>query len=321
MINLMDLKDSKLMKRTLLLVGVSFVLFRLPIGNILFTIPLLVLESHFSDRREALLPVGLLALLIAVTELVSSRSALLSAEGRILLIISLFLPTVLLVGAAVWIRLGSLPTFFRYLASCAFGVVASLAIVLWFSRPSAAMLQVDAYFSDAFAGLLGQSGDNPVAEAALKRLYRTAVMSTGALLAPMSMVLIGFSTFLALSYRQRFEGDFGLRVSRWSVPAELLWPFLGSWTVVLLLIISKASYPLFAFGMQIALCLGVLYAVQGVAIVVHLLYRRGVAVRIGRLVTLLFIVSFLVPGLNVLVIFALPLLGVTENWIVYRRNE
>ncbi len=316
-----DLKETKLRKDTLVLTAVSFALSRLLVGNILFTIPLLVLHTRFSNRREALAPVGLLALLIMVTELYRARGALGTVEGRILLLITLFIPTVLLVASAVWIALEGISIRHRYLASSLFGVVASLVVVAWFSASSAALQRIDELFYQTFVSLFGQGASPGFGEFAMKKLYRTAVMSTGAMLAPLCMVLVGFSSFMALSWTKRQDGDFVVSVSKWRVSEHLLWPFLGAWTVVLLLMITKAPYLARALTLQIALSMGVLYAVQGVAIIVHLMLRRGIAVRISKLVTYLFLLAFVVPGLNVLVIFALPLLGVTESWFTYRRYE
>ena len=321
MMALMDLKEPKLRKDALILTGVSFVLSRLLIGNIFFTIPLLVLQSRFSNRREALAPVALLALMIMVTELFKARGAMSSSEGRLLLLVSLFIPTVLLVASAVWTALAGRRTLYRYLASSLFGVLASLIIVVWFSRPTPALLRLDALYWQTFAGLFGQGANGTIGEAALETLYRTALMSTGAMLAPMCMVLVGFTCFIAMSWSKRADDNFTTTVSRWSVPEQLLWPFLGAWTVVLLLLVLKASYLPMALALQVALSLGVLYAVQGLAIIVHLLLRRGIAVSVRKLVTFVFLLAFVIPGLNVLVIFALPLLGVTESWFTYRRYE
>ncbi|MFA5447158.1 MAG: DUF115 domain-containing protein [Sphaerochaeta sp.] len=321
MMAFMDLKESKKLKEVLLLSAASFALSRLIIGNVLFTIPLLVLEQRFSSRKEALAPVGLLALAIYVTEFFKARGALASAEGRVLLLISLYIPTVLLIASAVWIAYADRPLFKRYISASLFGIVASLVMVAWFSRPSPVLNRIDEVFLQTFTNLFGPDSSSAMSDVALQRLYRSAVMSTGAMLAPMCMVLVGFTAFLAISWNRRFDETFTLAVSRWKIPEYLLWPFLGSWTVVLVLLMAKAGYLALALALQIALSLGVLYAVQGVAIIVHLLLKRNVVVKISKLVTFLFLLAFVVPGLNVLVIFALPLLGVTENWFTYRSYE
>ena len=319
----MNLIEGKLTKQMLMMVGASFVLSRLMVGNLLFTIPLMVLAPKFSDRKGALSSVGLVAVLILVTELVRARGALASAEGRLLLLVGMFIPTVLLVAAAVWIALDDWRTVHRYLAACTFGVVASLAVVISFSKPSEALLRVDAAMLQTFRMILGQTAGNAQASTMgeFESLYRISVLAMGALLGPLCMVLVGFASFMAMSYQGRYDSNFSIRVSLWKVPEQTLWVFLGGWTLVLLLIVIKAEYLSRALALQVALGSSVLYAVQGMAIVLHFAIRKGVVINTARFFTTIFLLAFLIPGVNLLVVFVLPLLGVTETWIVYRRIE
>lgn len=322
----MNQKNREAMKFLLIAVGVSYVLSRLMVGNFLFTIPLMVLAPKFSDRKGELLPVILVGALILLTELIRSRNALSSEEGRILLVIGLFIPAVLLVASAVWIALAKQRTVNRYLAACLFGVVASFAVVIWFSRPTEPLMRVNSAMYETFRLILGQASGTtdsvlPMADDAIRSVYHMSVLTIGAILAPLCMALVGFASFMAMSYQARFDSSFSLRVSAWKVPDLLIWIFLASWTIVLLLIFAKAGYLVRALALQVALGSAVLYAVQGMAIVTHFMLRKGIAVNTGRLVTTTFLLAFLIPGVNLLVVFVLPLLGVTETWIVYRRNE
>lgn len=305
-------------------VAVSYILSRLMLGNFLFTIPLMVLSPSLPSRRKALLPVAAVTLLILVTELLRSRPALDDPAGRILLLIGLFIPIVLLVASAVWIVLGSQRTIVRYLASCLFGVAVSMVMVFWFSRPDENLARVDSAMYETFRLVLGQVGTNGQNSSAfsteeLKGLYRMAVMAIGAFLAPLTMALVGLTSFVAMSYQARYDRTFSERVSHWQVPGLNLWVFLGSWSVVLLLMFLDASYVYRALALQVALGSSVLYAVGGMAIIVHFVLRKGIAVNTGKLIVTVFLLAFLVPGVNILVVFVLPLLGVTETWIEYRK--
>lgn len=326
MLGSMNQKNREVLKLLLVTVGVSYVLSRLMVGNFLFTIPLMVLAPKFSDRKGELLPVILVGALILLTELIRSRNALGSEEGRILLVIGLFIPSVLLVASAVWIAMAKQRTVHRYLASCLFGVVVSFAVVIWFSKPTEPLMRVNSAMYETFRLILGQAGGTtesilPMAEEAIEGVYHMSVLTIGAVLAPLCMALVGFASFMAMSYQGRFDSGFSLRVSTWKVPEFLIWLFLASWSVVLLLILTKAGYLVRSLAFQVALGSAVLYAVQGMAIVTHFMLRKGIAVNTGRLVTTTFLLAFLIPGVNLLVVFVLPLLGVTETWIMYRRKE
>ena len=319
----MNLSEKQLMGKAAMVTGVSFVLSRFMLGNFLFTIPLMVLAPKISDRRYALVPVAAVALLTTIISLFQARGALGDPAGRLLLGIGLFIPLVLLVASAVWIYLDDQRTMVRYLASAAFGVVASIGLVIWLSSGSASVAEVDAIMLETFSALFGQLDGNSGTLSArdLEMVYRMSVLVSGSILVPLTMGLVGFASFMAMSYLGRNDGDFTKRVSNWSIPYDTLWVFLGSWTVVLFMMILKAPYLGRALVMNVALGSCVLYAIQGMAIVMHFVRRKGLPISGGRLMISLFLIAFLVPGLNVLVVFLLPLLGVLETWIVFRKDE
>lgn len=312
---------APIVKMTLVVSAISLILSQVTIGNFLFTIPLIALAPRFFDRKQALIPVGIVALAVAVIELVRS-SGFASAESRILGIISLFIPAVLLIASVVWILLDGYPLFVRYLASSLFGVVASLVVVIWFSSPSEALLRVDSVMNESFKALFTQlSAATIQSDATLNLFYRSMVMILGAILAPMVMILVGFASYMALSFQSRNKEErFVVSFSRVRIPEVIIWVFLGSWTVVLMFILSKSGYLPLALSLQLALAVSVLYAIQGFAIILFWLVKRNLAHSASRLVIMALFLIVLIPGLNVLVVFALPLLGVTETWIAYRRN-
>ena len=319
----MNQSEKQLMGKAAMVTGVSFILSRLMLGNFLFTIPLMVLAPKISDRRHALIPVAAVTLLTLIVSLFQARGALSDPAGRLLLSIGLFIPLVLLVASAVWIYLDDQRTMVRYLASCAFGVVASVGLVILFSSGSESVAQVDAIMLESFRALFGQldGGSGTLTARDLEKVYRLSVMVSGSVLVPLCMGLVGFASFMAMSYLGRNDESFSKRVPRWSIPYETLWVFLGSWTVVLFLMIFKAPVLGRALALNVALGSCVLYAIQGMAIIMHYVQRKGLPISGGRLMMSLFLIAFLVPGLNVLVVFLLPLLGVLETWIVFRKDE
>lgn len=317
----MNHNEKVLVRNAAIVIGVSFLLSRVMLGNFLFTIPLMVLAPKFSDRRKALLPVGAVAVLMFAFELVQARSALSDPAGRLLLLIGMFIPVVLLIGSAIWIYLDDQRTLIRYLASTSFGVVASMLLVVMLSRGSETVLRVDAAMLETFQLMFQQLEGSGEASVDLQKLYRMSVLVSGSMLVPTIMGLIGFASFMAMSYNARLDGTFSDRIARWKAPEINLWVFLGAWTVVLLMMILKASYIVRALALNIALGSSVLFAVQGIAIVLYIVRRKGLAISTGRLLSTIFFIAMVVPGLNVLVVFVLPLLGVTETWIVYRKNE
>jgi hypothetical protein len=326
----MNQSEKVFVRNSAIVIGISFFLSQMVFGNFLFTIPLLVLAPKISKGEKALAPVGVLAFLLLASELFKSREALGDPVGRTLLLIGLFIPVVLLVSCSIWIYLERKRLFVRYLASASFGVVASLILVIWFSMGTQTVLEVDATMLKTFQVLFGQLENSGIENSLdptvisandTEWLYRMVVKLSGAVLVPFCMGLCGFASFASLLITLKREGTFGARISQWRLPELTLWVFLGSWTLVLLTVLLKTGYLPRALSLNIALGSAVLYAIQGLAIVVHFIRRKSLAVNLGRMLTGLFLMAILLPGLNILVVFVLPLLGVTETWIVYRKNE
>ncbi len=100
------------------------------------------------------------------------------------------------------------------------------------------------------------------------------------------------------------------------LPDKLIWGFLLGWFGVLVTWIRPLGWVSILFWNSALLCT-VLYGMQGVDILRYYLKKLE---RL-RVVILFMILLFLfIPGLNILIMVGVPLLGVSELWIQYRRS-
>jgi hypothetical protein len=67
-----------------------------------------------------------------------------------------------------------------------------------------------------------------------------------------------------------------------------------------------------------ALACSLLYMVQGMAILASLVRKRNPGANVSHIFFLAFLLVML-PGVNVVFVLGLPLLGVSETWIGYRK--
>ncbi len=137
-----------------------------------------------------------------------------------------------------------------------------------------------------------------------------------------------FSFFLLLSgmwalsdgiYR-RTVGKAPFMLMRYTVPDTFLWPLIGVWAGVLLdvlLGLGFIGYLLWNAG----LILLFIYALQGIAIMKFLFRRHGIGRGLRLAVTVASVVILFTPGINLVLIVGVPLLGVSEYWIHYRIVE
>jgi hypothetical protein len=74
-------------------------------------------------------------------------------------------------------------------------------------------------------------------------------------------------------------------------------------------------------GWNVLLLGGFFFAVQGMGIIQFLLHRRGVGEYAQRMVLMGALIGMILPGLNIVVSGGLPLVGISEVWIDYKRGE
>ncbi|MFQ3619395.1 MAG: hypothetical protein SNJ78_00480 [Spirochaetales bacterium] len=101
------------------------------------------------------------------------------------------------------------------------------------------------------------------------------------------------------------------------LPEKIVWAFLLGWTGVLTGLIQPLGWVSIVFW-NIALLTSALYGIQGVDILRFFLNKMG---RFRALALFGIIFSLFIPGLNIIVLVGIPLLGVSELWIQYRRIE
>jgi Predicted membrane protein (DUF2232). len=104
------------------------------------------------------------------------------------------------------------------------------------------------------------------------------------------------------------------------LPYPLLWAFLGSWAIVLAALALKAPAAPTAFAWNCASSLTILYAAQGFGIVTHLFKAWSMPRGLRVAIAIMALLSIVTPS-GIVVLIALPLVGVTEIWIPYRKPK
>jgi hypothetical protein len=133
--------------------------------------------------------------------------------------------------------------------------------------------------------------------------------------------LISFSWWAGQSAASRTPIMLGaprrFRFSQFRVEAWWLWPFIAAGALVLVDLFLGISFWAYA-AWNVALVLLYFYGLQGMAIIWFLFEKH----HIPRFLWLLIIVGLVIlavsPGAGVFIILAIPLFGISENWIRYR---
>jgi len=111
------------------------------------------------------------------------------------------------------------------------------------------------------------------------------------------------------------------RIAMFKIDSDLLWPLIGAWSLVLLDTLGAFDSVRFLryLAWNAALTLLLLYGLQGFGIIQALLTKVGVSPVLKGLIFFGVLVLLMSPTVNVVLIVAVPGLGVSETWIDFGR--
>jgi hypothetical protein len=219
----------------------------------------------------------------------------------------------------------------------AFAVAGALALL---AAPLVVLIGRDAAFGDFLRQridemLVGplrkqvsQAGQSYEASALLasldaQALAALALETLASSYAVMLLAILGGTWWIGC--RMSGEGSPGRKMAgpmtAYRVPYVLVWPFLASWALVLATIFLKAPAAARAAAMNCGLVLAALYSIQGLGIVSHFLTRFNTPRPLRIAIAASAVLALVTSPLGLIVAIALPLVGVTEIWIPYRKPK
>ena len=306
---------SLALRDSVLAVVVSFLLFYFGFGEFIFVFPLLLLASRYKKKVSAL-SILVEAFLVVSYSFFTRVDGLL---GFLLMCFELFIPLSLLAAGATW------------LATEKRGIGTRLSIAL---LPSLVFFAIIYVFLEQEPALLGEYLE--ITENAFEALLSPfinvgamgeefwSVFCTTILLIVVSMIIpvvLCFVCVTCFSYERVLhsrESDWEERVARLELDGRAIWIFLALWLLVLLSrfisIPTIAGIALF----NVTLSFTVVYAIQGFSVLYYNLCKRR-RFKSYTLFLILLAIALLAPGVNIIVVLGLPLVGVLETFFELRK--
>ncbi len=280
-----------------------------------------------SGRRAGGIVVGFAAIVIAA---VQGWRITASGTNDLFTVLSGLIPPLALLGALVLINAPFWQAWaapYRVLCVTAACALCTLPLLIALEGDGTFSTFLEKLFGDFLAPLRSTLGDGYEASALAATLDPKEIANSF-----LAMLRNSYAAILLLyiggSWRigNRLSGQ-GSRgreetaaIDELRLPYPLLWAFLASWTLVLAAVLLHASEAPAAFAWNCALALSLTYAAQGFGILTHL-FKIWKMPRSLRIVFAVVAVLALATTAGIAVAVALPLFGVTEIWIPYRKPK
>jgi len=324
----------------------SFVLYYFGVGVLLFLIPLQVTATR-RGVRGLLASAGVFLAILVGVRLVTALPGGPMPETGLLLAVELFGVAILLLGLlAVNLRWpGGLRILPKVLVAGAATGLLSVPLVLLLARSVVFTQAMEGLFAEVskMIGSMFATADGRAASALSSILEPAKLMQITEAWFLRSFVagyvaVLGFSWWAgsasaarslalkggALPAASEAPSNTGAlrpaRLAEFRLESFYLWPLIASWAGIgldLWIGLSFASYAVWNIGLVMLF----LYGLQGLAILRFLFEKH----RLPRLLWFLLVVGLLVlaasPRTNLFIVIAVPVFGISENWIRYRVRE
>lgn len=293
-------------------VGASVLLFYSGFFSFLFAVPLQVAYYRWGDKRGITVATVTAAAIVVVHLLQSLRFDEVGSQVLRIMLLDSLMPIGLLAGLTVFNIARGYPWWVRLLTAAGIAVAGAL--------PSLRLLhqavEGEGALAEQLTSMLTILGVDDNAQLWIEMVQRVVFSSVG----------LGLTVAVAANWwigrNIAFRGTAPVSVLRTArVPDQMIWVVISGLAVVVLGWLRDVPFWAEIIGWNSLLIASFLFAVQGIGIAQHLLVLRGVGPLGERWVLTGVLILIFLPGINVVVSIALPLFGMSELWIDYKRGE
>ncbi len=300
--------------KELVFVTVVGILFsRFSIGSVIMTVPLLMVTPKVKKLWQALLAFAVVLVGTVVWSVIDFKDVIHAGYGSVL-VVSLFLPVCTVIGSATWTAVSrkSRAGLRKFFLTCIPVVVMSLALSIWFSSDNAT----------ATKEILKQSMLAIFSEESLGYNFESVIDLAMSFLSisflPMGMMIVGVPVLISELMMYRYDEAWQYDFAFMKLPDPFIWGFFGFWVLALTSsLVSTIPMAIYCVAWNVALGVSVLYAIQGLSILVARFRRTSAYFSVGKIVGLVLLLCLL-PGINLVCLVGLPVLGVLETWFRFR---
>lgn len=309
--------SSNSLKDFLVALVISFLMSLSSFFSLLISLPLLIFSTKHTKKETTLL-FGVSTLIVIL------RSAYLlwgSEYFFFQMLLSLYIPLSLLVAGMVWINtrregvekrlvLSLLPSLF---------LVAVCALLLVTDR--ALFESIYNGYKDAFVPLIEELISALNLDFDSSVFFDLIITFTAISLFPLVVGANCVTLFIFESTLHSREGDWSEKLRSIEFNQNLIWLLIISLSLFLISRFVSVNVVVFISSMSLTMALLILYGVQGFSVLYTLLSRVMPNLKSISLFFMLLFIGLFIPGLNIIVLLGLPILGILENFFDLKKRK
>ena len=318
--------EVSLEKRNLLIFSVltaaSILIFQISVVFFLLAIPLLIIHQRYGFMYLSL--AGFFVALVIVIQTIIRGSGIEGSNLRHFLIVAELVYPLSIIGGVLgisWFRNRTLYSFIT--VSVAFAVIC-FPIVFYYSgnKEIVNLLQNQIIFvsdmfrdsvtaADSFESsvLVKELQPDVIIESTMKLVFRNFIFAY--------FIMLSAGWFVADSIDRRWRKKQQFKLVNFIVPEVMIWPLIIVLAGVLIDVFIGLSW-IGHIMWNSTFIMIFIYGLHGIGLIKYLLDKYKVPGSGRRLIAVSTFIVLLIPGVNLVVLIGVPVLGVSEIWIRYR---
>ena len=315
----LDQNRKGAIRDALMLLLMSTLLYQLGLSVFIFVSPLMIYAVKYGKGKAALLIAAELLVISALELIKGGIPNISNVQSLIGFALSIYFPLSLSAAGIVWLYASDKKVVTRLILSVLPSVVLGVIYAVPFVVDRALFSETYVLYEDAFVTLVGPMMDPIVGEFDWSTMFYIVLISGLSVVLPLMLVAVCASCFIYETAEHSKESRWEERVKRFAIHSDVIWLLIVSWALVLLnrFISAPAYVPIIL--LNVALFSVVLYAAQGFSVMYAILSRKKPRLKSMHLFLILAILAIAIPGLNIIVIFSLPLLGILESFFDLKK--
>ena len=304
------------------LTAASILIFQISVVFFLFAVPLFIIQQRYGVQY--LFMAGFFVALVIVLQTVIRGSGIEGRSLRQFLIIAELAYPLAIIGGVMGISYYRMRTLYLLIAATVGFAILSIPLIYYYSgNEEIVTLLKDQiiYVSDIFSKGAASS-DSFESAVLLKELQPDRIIESTSKLVFRNYLLAYFimltgSWYFADAVSRRWQKKPRFQLIDFIVPETMIWPLIISLIGVLMDVFMGIGW-IGHLMWNSTFIMVIIYGLHGIGLVKYLLDRYKVPGSSRRFIAIISIAVLLLPGINLVILIGVPVLGVSELWIRYR---
>ncbi len=304
------------------LTAASILIFQISVVFFLFAVPLFIIQKRYGVQY--LFMAGFFVALVIVIQTVIRGSGIEGKSLRQFLIIAELAYPLAIIGGVMAVSYYRMRTLHLLIAATAGFAILSIPMIYYYSgNEEIVTLLKDQiiYVSDIFSKGAASS-DSFESAVLVKELQPDRIIEATSKLVLRNYLLAYFimltgSWYFADAVSRRWLKKPKFKLVDFIVPETLIWPLIVSLVCVLADVFMGIGW-IGHLMWNSTFIMALIYGLHGIGLIEYLLNRYKVSRSRRRFIVIISIAVLLLPGINLVILIGVPVLGVSELWIRYR---